>query len=281
MAFRHNGNGRGQETQSFSMSRRPMLSTDGPFTAFVGNLPDTVMQSDLEVIFKDIPLRSIRLVRDRETDRFKGFCYVEFDTSNQLQNALELDGAEVDGRIIRVNIASGRQDRRSGGRARDGGRDSVRDQGDYQHRRNQSNHINNDRESSRRQDGSPVGSLTADGGRNFQGAAWNMRRRSQQQQQALQQYQNHSNRLDHSARSDTHTNDAASGHGRYFNSNYQQSFPKDHSDRPKLKLAPRTVTTPVAALADALARSSIFGEGKPRDDRAFENQKKEGKKQTL
>lgn len=136
MAFRHNGNGRGQETQSFSMSRRPMLSTDGPFTAFVGNLPDTVMQSDLEVIFKDIPLRSIRLVRDRETDRFKGFCYVEFDTSNQLQNALELDGAEVDGRIIRVNIASGRQDRRSGGRTRDGGRDSVRDQGDYQHRRN-------------------------------------------------------------------------------------------------------------------------------------------------
>ncbi len=35
----------------------------------------------------------MRFVRDRETDRFKGFGYVEFATSGDLTKALQLDGA--------------------------------------------------------------------------------------------------------------------------------------------------------------------------------------------
>ncbi len=49
--------------------------------------------------------RSIRLVYDRETERFKGFCYVEFDDGDTLDKALQLDGSIIDGATIKVNRA--------------------------------------------------------------------------------------------------------------------------------------------------------------------------------
>lgn len=44
-------------------------------------------------------------------------------------------------------------------------------------------------------------------------------------------------------------------------------LPGDLAQRPRLKLKPRTVDKPINDLAETASRMSIFGQGKPRDER--------------
>lgn len=45
---------------------------------------------------------------DKETDRFKGFCYVEFETVRDLEDAISLNGVvDVDGNVIKIDVAEG------------------------------------------------------------------------------------------------------------------------------------------------------------------------------
>lgn len=61
-------------------------------------------------------MKSVRLVRDRETDKFRGFCYVEFDDLRSLEEALTLDGGvNVEGQCLKIDVAEGKRSDRGGG----------------------------------------------------------------------------------------------------------------------------------------------------------------------
>ncbi|XP_022217086.2 LOW QUALITY PROTEIN: eukaryotic translation initiation factor 4H [Drosophila obscura] len=118
-----------------------VLPTEPPFIAFVGNLPQGLVQGDVMKIFQDFEVKNVRLVKDRETDMFKGFCYVEFETLENLERALEFDGRiKLDdlSAPLRIDIADRRKNDRpggggvgggNGGMTRDGGRDGFQKRG--------------------------------------------------------------------------------------------------------------------------------------------------------
>jgi nucleolin len=54
---------------------------------------------------------SARIVTDRDSGRPKGFGYVDFETPELAQQALELKGEEVDGRAINVDLAQQRTEK--------------------------------------------------------------------------------------------------------------------------------------------------------------------------
>jgi len=82
------------------------LPTSPPFTAFVGNLPFDIAQGDLEQLFNGLPVTEVRIVRDRETGDSKGFGYVEFGDQASLLQAVQMDGQVWMGRDLRVNFAA-------------------------------------------------------------------------------------------------------------------------------------------------------------------------------
>lgn len=91
---------------------------------YVGNLPYSVRDQDLMELFSEFgSVKSAKVVIDRETDRSKGFGFVEMPSADEGSNAIsKLNGREVNGRSLRVNEARPREDRpRSGGGGGGGG----------------------------------------------------------------------------------------------------------------------------------------------------------------
>ena len=52
-------------------------------------------------------------------------------------------------------------------------------------------------------------------------------------------------------------------------------FSEGASERPRLKLLPRTVKDPVNEVADSLQQAKIFGGAKPRDEKQYEQKQAE------
>src|SRR3990167_10883641 len=99
---------------------------------YVGNLPYSVTEQELEELFGQFgAVTSVALIKDRETGRMKGFGFVEFGNEGDAQKALELNGQDLGGRPLKVNIAKPRE---AGGGSR-GGRGGDRgDRGDRGYR---------------------------------------------------------------------------------------------------------------------------------------------------
>ena len=81
---------------------------------YVGNLPFSATEESLRELFEQHgPTASVRVITDRETGRSRGFGFVEYEDEGNAEKALQaLDGAEMEGRSLRVNEA---QDKRGGG----------------------------------------------------------------------------------------------------------------------------------------------------------------------
>lgn len=74
---------------------------------FVGSLPYSVTDDDLADLFKDFgTVASAKVIFDRETNRSKGFGFVEFEDDAAAKQAIDaLNNKEVQGRTIVVNEA--------------------------------------------------------------------------------------------------------------------------------------------------------------------------------
>jgi RNA recognition motif-containing protein len=92
---------------------------------YVGNLPFTVTEQDLEEIFAQVgTVESSNIVTDRDTGRSRGFAFVEMETQEAADAAIQnFHGRELDGRSLTVNEARPRESRppRSGGFGGGGG----------------------------------------------------------------------------------------------------------------------------------------------------------------
>jgi len=84
---------------------------------YVGNLPYTATEEELQAMFASAgTVKTVTVVRDRDTGRSRGFAFVEMETQADAQKAISMmNGKDLGGRALTVNMARPREER-SGGR---------------------------------------------------------------------------------------------------------------------------------------------------------------------
>ena len=91
---------------------------------YVGNLSNEVTEEDLKQAFETFgEVESVKIIKDKYTDRSKGFGFVEMASKAEGQSAIDgLNGKELKGRALNVNEARPRTERRGSGGGYGGGR---------------------------------------------------------------------------------------------------------------------------------------------------------------
>ena len=91
---------------------------------FVGNLSPNTTENDLQDAFAAHgTVTETNLMMDRMTNRPRGFAFVTMSSDEEAQKAIAaLNGAQLDGRALTVNIAKPREERTGGGGGGGGGR---------------------------------------------------------------------------------------------------------------------------------------------------------------
>lgn len=87
---------------------------DESYRVHVGNLSWGVDNSTLKTLFSEQgTVLDAKVVYDRESGRSRGFGFVTYGSSQEVDNAIaSLNGADLDGRTIRVSMAEPRPPRR-------------------------------------------------------------------------------------------------------------------------------------------------------------------------
>ena len=90
---------------------------------YVGNLSFNSTEDEISHAFAAHgTVTSVNVIMDRETNRPRGFAFVEMSTDSEAQAAMQaLDGQDLDGRNLKVNIAKPRESRGGGGGGGGGG----------------------------------------------------------------------------------------------------------------------------------------------------------------
>jgi RNA recognition motif-containing protein len=108
--------------ERFARSRfesRPVMSN----RLYVGNLSFNTTDDSLRAAFASFgEVADSKVITDRETGRSRGFGFVTMGTAQEAQKAIEaMNGANLDGRALRVNEAEERAPRGDGGGGGGGG----------------------------------------------------------------------------------------------------------------------------------------------------------------
>ncbi|HOF42093.1 MAG TPA: RNA-binding protein [Candidatus Hydrogenedentes bacterium] len=81
---------------------------------YVGNLSYSTTENDLRQAFEAYgTVSAARVIMDRVENRSRGFGFVEMPNNSEGQAAIQaMDGADLQGRTLKVNEAQPREDRR-------------------------------------------------------------------------------------------------------------------------------------------------------------------------
>ena len=84
---------------------------------YVGNLPWSTTNEDLYTMFGPYgQVVKAQIIMDRDTGRSRGFAFVEMDTEEEAQKAIDaMNNQPMSGRPLTVNIAKPREPRAPGG----------------------------------------------------------------------------------------------------------------------------------------------------------------------
>jgi cold-inducible RNA-binding protein len=90
---------------------------------YIGGLAYSVTDEQLRTLLTPYgTVESATVVMDRDTDRSRGFGFVEMGTQEQADKAIgALNGTQHEGRTLTVNMAKPREDRGGGGSRGGGG----------------------------------------------------------------------------------------------------------------------------------------------------------------
>ncbi|XP_062562307.1 eukaryotic translation initiation factor 4H-like isoform X2 [Armigeres subalbatus] len=272
-------------------ARRP-LPTEPPYIAYVGNLPQGVVQGDLNKIFHDYTVKNIRLVKDKETDVFKGFCYVEFGTLDELKQALDLDGMIVlndNMAPLRIDIAEQKKNDRGGFNKRGGGGGiGQQNRGGPGGFSNKGGNPNNRQGGDRNYDRGPnrgrYGNFSdelRDGGRDGGSRDdWSREHDGRGNDRGDNYNRGDGDRFGRYAGGSGVVGATGGGVRRDHRDSDRRKEPNQapsalslaerDAGRPKLNLKPRTVATPLNALAETKQAAAIFGNARPREEKVGE-----------